>query len=556
MSEPEAETPAPAAPVNRRRCNWQRVRHYGWATLLALSFWLFGAAFALRHQPKRVVENALALFPFPASVGDVRWTDAHTLHIHDVKLGDFFYAYSIVVSASYRDLFRHHLASVTVNGPELFMSKLDKALATGARSSGAGVDWTINKLIINRGTVMIDAGPGLSSIPVRIGAVRPVIINYLKLQKPDDSKSMTEERVMELENIHFASPFDPLAPVLSLPLVRLRFTYTEIWHHQIREIDLVRPNLFLGQDLFWFTDEFKKQRSTVTKTGPTAPWQVGHFAVEYGQLTINVFGQPRLYFPFFFDTQVDNIRLDQLDKITAKNAIVIRNFSKYYPDYKIRVVNLTGRLEFSVPPTSATADNVVPTVHIAELSWNNIAVTDAWASATFDPTGIYVKINGHSEKGLMEGNMEVSYTNGFNWNADFFAHHLDCEPVAEKLAGKYGSLTGQLDGKIAVEGHATNIVKCAGTLSLDRPGLLKITSVDDLVKRIPADMTTLKKDSLKIALQAFALYPYTSGQLQVNYTPGDGVATLKLDGGYGKRDFEVYWHPFGTSEVAKATDSH
>ena len=556
MSEPEAETPAPVSPPVRR-CNWRRARLYGWATLLVLSFWLFAATFVLRHQPKRLVEKALAAFPFPASVADVRWTDPQTLVIQDVKLGDFFYAYSIIVSVNLKDLLRHHLTSVTINEPELFMSELNEEMANEPKGKGGqGLDWTITKLTINRGTVMIDAGPGMPSLPVRIGARRPVIVNYLKLMKPDDSKVMTEEHVVDLENIFFSSPFDPLAPVLSLPLVRVRFTYKEMWHHQIREIDLVQPNLFLGQDLFWFTDQFKKGRATATATGPEAPWKVGHFEVRYGQLTVNVFGQPRLHFPFFVDTQVDNIRLDQLDKITAKSAIVIRDFTKDYPEYKIKVVNLHGRIDFSVPPTSATANNVVPTVNIDELAWNGIPVTNVWSSTTFDPTGIYVKLGGTCEKGLMEGNFEVYYTKGFTWNADFFANNVDCQPIFKQLAGKYGSLTGRLDGKISVEGHATDILKCSGTLTLDQPGLLKIQSVDELIKRIPADMISVKRDAMKIALQAFAVYPYTTGQLKLDYAPGDGVATLKLDGGYGKRDFEVYWHPFGASEVAKGTDSH
>jgi hypothetical protein len=557
MSEPDAEPSAPVPAPFRRCCNWHRVRLYIWATLLALSLWGFGAAFTLRHQPKRLVEDALATFPFPSSVADVRWTGPDTLVIHDLKLGDFFYAYSVVVTLKLHDLVRQHITAITLNGPELFMSKLDRAMANNPKGKkGNGLGWTITKLTINRGTVMIDAGPGMPSLPVRVGARRPVIVNYLKLMKPDDSKVMTEEHVVDLEDIFFSSPFDPLAPVLSLPLVRVRFTYKEIWHHQIREIDLIRPNLFLGQDLFWFTDQFKKDRATATKAGPEAPWQVGQFEVRYGQLTVNVFGQPRLHFPFFFDTTVSNIRLDQLDKITAKNAIVIRDFSQDYPDYKIKIVNLHGRIEFSVPPTSATANNVVPTLSIDEVSWNGIAATKVWCSATFDPTGIYVKLGGDCEKGLMNGNFEVSYTNGFAWNADFFARQIDCQPIFEKLAGKYGSLTGQLDGKISVVGHATDILKCAGTLSLDRPGLLKIQSVDNLIQRIPADMTSMKRDAMKLALQAFAVYPYTTGELKLDYAPGDGVATLKLDGAYGKRDFSVYWHPFGASEVANGTDTH
>ena len=77
--------------------------------------------------------------------------------------------------------------------------------------------------------------------------------------------------------------------------------------------------------------------------------------------------------------------------------------------------------------------------------------------------------------------MEVYYTKGFQWNADLFAHQIDCAPIAEKLAGKYGRLTGTINGTIAIMGKGTTINKCNGILSLDRPGELRIQSADRLL---------------------------------------------------------------------------
>ena len=85
---------------------------------------------------------------------------------------------------------------------------------------------------------------------------------------------------------------------------------------------------------------------------------------------------------------------------------------------------------------------------------------------------------------------------------------------------------------------------------------LTITSADKLMNDLPANTVALKRDALKVALQAFSYYPYQTGQFVVDYAPGSGGAKLKLDGPMGKRDFEVYWHPFGSSEVAKDADSH
>jgi len=184
MTDSEGDPPAPSP----RRCNWHRVRIYGWSVLIVLALWTFGAAYAFRHEPTRVAHRILAQLPYPSSVRQVRWLDASTLQLNDVKIGDFFYADSIVISASLGDLLRRHFRDVTITGPQLFMGAFDKAMS-GANSQQGGFPWTINKLTIRRGTLLIDGGPDFPNIPVRIGGRRPVIINYLKLQRPDASKS-------------------------------------------------------------------------------------------------------------------------------------------------------------------------------------------------------------------------------------------------------------------------------------------------------------------------------------------------------------------------------
>jgi len=550
MSEPE--TP-PAE--QKRRIHWPRARLYFWAILLALALWPLGTAYTIRFHPAQFINQALGQLPFPASAGEAEWIGPNTLLLRNVKLGKFLYADSIEITATLRDLMRQHITDLKIYDANFYMAEFDKALAQGGGGKSS-VNWTIRELRVRRGVISLDFGPQMPPVQVMVGSRRPVILNHLHFGTPDQSPAMTEERVIELENIRFTSPYDALSPVLSLPLVRIAFTYEELWKHRLRRIDLVRPNLFLGQDLFWFTDEIKKARAKQPQTGPEAPWEIDHFAVEYGRLSVNTFGQPRLNFPFFFDTEVSDIRLDQLDKISAKSIIAIRHFSKDYPEYKIKVVDLHGKIEFSLPPGDAKANNVVPTVKIESISWNDIPVTNAWASATFDPTGIYAKMGGNCEKGLMDGNLEVYYTKGFEWNADFFAHALDCQPIASKLAGKYFSLTGTLDGKIAVTGKGTTINSCRGTLTLGKPGELRITALDKWVKNLPATMAPLKQQALKIGADALSYYKYDAGSFNVDYTPETGSAALKLNGPSGKRDFEVYWQPFDGSKVAKDGESH
>jgi hypothetical protein len=526
------------------RLNFRRIRLYAWAVLVVLALFLLAATVLVRAQPQRVAENVLSQLPFSSSVGSVEWITGRTVRIKNLRLGDFFYADSITIKLRFQDLLRRRLSGIQVDGGQLFTRQLFAQMSKEG-NGGGGISWSIGKLEIRRGTIMLDDLVAATAIPVRLGVRQPIILQGLKLGPPDGSPGMTAERVVDIENVNIVSPFDPLAPVLAFPLTRVTFTYRELWHHNIRRIQLIRPVIYLGQDLFWFSDQLRKDRDAAPAAaqGLSAPWSVHQFSVRYGQLAINVFGQPKFQFPFFFETDVNDIRLDQLDKISAKSTIAIEKLTADYPAYKLRVKDLEGKLEFSIPPSDAQANNVVPTIHIAELAWNDIAATDVWSSVTFDPTGVYGRLGGKCEGGYLKGNFEVYYTKGFTWNADFFADKINCQPIAKKLAGSYFDLSGELDGKLAVQGRAAEILRCTGALSLPQAGQLRITSLDDLLNRLPADTPKLKRDAIKLAIDSLRTYPYTSGEFKIDYQPAQGLGTLRLDSPLGKRQFDIYWHP-------------
>jgi hypothetical protein len=549
MAEPtqSPEAPPPPEPVVLR-INWHRVRVYLLSILLMVTMWFGATVVTIRLHPQRVVDGLLAQLPFYSSTGNVYWVNRRTLKIDDVKLGGFFYADSIIVVASPIGLWRHHVAKVEVIGGQLFTKPLYAAMDQIGAGNSNGLDWVIGRLEISRGTVMLDNLVADTSIPVRLGVRNPIVLNGLRLGKPDASPEMMQERMAEIVNVAIVSPVDPLSPVFFFPLTRVRFTYAEIWHHHIREIDLVRPTMFLGEDLFWLTKEFKSANTPTATQGPAAPWVVAHLEVQYGQLAVNAFGQPVVHFPFYFDTKVDDIRLDQLDQISAKASIPIQHLNQNYPDYKVRIVDLHGNLYFSWPPSDPTANNVYNHIQIAELSWNNIPVKDLDTSLTFDPNGVYGKLYGKCEGGQLAGNFEFYYSKGFTWNVNLFADKVNCQPIAEKLAGKYLNLTGELDGNITVQGKATEILNCNGSLDMPNPGNLEIKSMDALLDRIPADMMTLKRDAMKIAISAFQTYPYDSGQLKIDYKPVGGVGSLNLSGPRGARQFEVYLHPWSLTD--------
>jgi hypothetical protein len=558
---PDPAQPHPTDP-KVVRIRWQRVSIYLGSIALMLAMWMCALLFMIRFHPERFVDRILAQLPQPSSASKVFWVNRRTLEIDDIKIGGFFYADSLIITASPIGLIRRHIAKIRVNGGQVFTAPLYAAMeSTTAKEAkdDSGLNWTIGRLEISRGTLLLQNLLPDTSIPVRLGVRWPLVLYDLKLNKPDQSAAMTKEETIDVENVFFVSPFDPVAPVLSLPLTRIRFTYDEFWHHHIREIDLIKPTLFVGEDLFWFTSQFKKMHNDRPTQGPMAPWEVGRFQVQYGQMAVSAFGQPVVHFPFYFDTAVDNIRLDQLDKISAKSTIAIRRLNQDYPDYKVQIVGLTGNLYFSLPPDSKDANNVVNTIKVDEISWNDIPVTNASSTVTFDPEGIYGKLSGACEGGELSGNFEFYYNKGFIWNVDFFAQQLNCQPIAEKLGGKYLTMTGELDGKLTVDGQVTDIQKVKGSLTLPKAGVVHLKSLDELLTKLPADTSAIKRDTLKIAIQALETYPYTAGELKLDYANQSGVGSLILNGPDGRRQFDMYLHPWtnpdASSKVAKNGDN-
>jgi hypothetical protein len=577
---PDAPSPAPeaapslpaAAKTAPRKCNWHRVRVYTWGILLVFTMWFCGIMVEIRYHPISMINRALAELPYPSSAGSAQWLNRRTLEVDNVKIGNFFNADSLIITASPFYLWRHHLAKVQVTGAQLYAKELttsleksapngtsgwnaknifNKIVAFFAGYSDDGLDWVIGRLEINRGTLMLNNLIENTAIPIRLGVRHPIVLTTLRLGKPDSSPGMSEERTVQIGAVSISSPFDPLTPVFYFPLTQVTYTYTEIWHHHIRRVEMMHPTMFLGEDLFWLTKQLRSGKPKPA-TGVEAPWLLGEFKVDYGRLAVNAFGQPVVHFPFFIETKVDDIRLDQLDKISVKSSVNIANLTQDYPEYKVNIRNLHGKLYFNWPPSDAKANNVTNDIYIDAISWNGIPAKQVYSSVTFDPNGVYGKLYGMCEGGQLSGNFEFYYAKGFTWNADFFAQKVNCQPVAEKMAGKYCNLTGELDGRIEVQGKATEILNCQGLLQLPIPGVLKIKSMEDLLQRLPPDTIALKRQALKLVIDSFDTYPYDYGKLTLQYTPAGGTSELRLDGPRGSRDFSVVLHPFNLAAAAEA----
>ena len=73
------------------------------------------------------------------------------------------------------------------------------------------------------------------------------------------SASGSEPQTIEIANLEILSPLDPFTKVLTLDSIFLRFTLAGLLRREIDQLTILGPNIFLGEDLFWYMDDMQKR---------------------------------------------------------------------------------------------------------------------------------------------------------------------------------------------------------------------------------------------------------------------------------------------------------
>ncbi len=141
-----APAPDTAAKAERRKCNWHRVRVYSLSILIMITMWFCAIMLEIRYHPLVMVNRALARLPFASSAGDAHWVNRRTLKVDYVRIGDFFYADSLIITASPFGLWRHHLAKVQVIGAQLYAQQLVDTLKANPAAPPTG-NWSPGKIL-------------------------------------------------------------------------------------------------------------------------------------------------------------------------------------------------------------------------------------------------------------------------------------------------------------------------------------------------------------------------------------------------------------------------
>ena len=70
---------------------------------------------------------------------------------------------------------------------------------------------------------------------------------------------LDEVQTVEFANIDLRSPLNPKSKILSLRSVFVRFTLGDLARKHLREVVILRPSIFLSQDLFVYMERASNQ---------------------------------------------------------------------------------------------------------------------------------------------------------------------------------------------------------------------------------------------------------------------------------------------------------
>lgn len=392
----------------------------------------------------------------------------------------------------------------------------------------------IGSVRVNEGLVQVkDLGPGIPPLPIPIDQVISNVVFGAGRDHPSASRPLT----IHIRDWTLRSPYDPLATVLRLRGIAISFSVQGLLENRLEAIEFVEPTIYLGQDLFWFSDLLQKEAARLPAG---RPWTVGDFGIRGGRVIVATQGEAELELPLVFAAQQRGMRVGALQDMHLSAQIDVVPVSLDYRErYGIAVDNLRGKLEFALPRDRAGANNVVNTLKADRIGWKDLSSSNVWVSVTFDVNGVYGQFGGEGYGGYVNGDATLLFKDAREWVASIAATQVDLGRAADDVVPEQVRLTGRGSGTVVVRGRERIIRECSGKFGLLDKGRLEIVALDELLGRIPSDWDVTRKDLAGIVLQAFRTYHYTSGEADFSYKPPLSYLRAHFRGTEGKRDLDV-----------------
>ncbi|MDX6766300.1 MAG: hypothetical protein SFU85_05875 [Candidatus Methylacidiphilales bacterium] len=550
----------PRKPLLLRPLLWLR---HGWPWALAVALLgLVSTVLVLwrvaSYDHKDLVRWAGRQVGYEVEAGSVTFPKAGRLVIRNLRVEDFARVEYLELNGSISGLFGRTLDTLRVQGLEVQLGKMQTAL--NQRQGGVSTkkttklfSFTLKNLMIGQSRLILDnLGPGIPPLPVRLGDVTPMVFTNLHLGGAEEDPAAREIQIATLENIIIYSPYDASAPVLAFDKIRVGFSWSGIQQKQLDQLVLEAPTIYIGPDLFWFSDRMKEAAARAPKTvASETPWGIADFQIIQGGLVLTRDGQPAIKLPLTFESQQNGLVLSDFSSLQLARAgfrIPLTNLP--YPEYNLSIVGMEGELYFSLPleergQKEKDLSNITPALKIKSALWKGLELRDVAISVTFDRKGVYGAVDGLAYQGSVKGGFTVMLDHAMSWNAWASTTGVELDPVTNLLSPEHFVMRGLVDSSFAVKGRSRTVDEFTGKVDLNRPGRMTVNAVDRVLQDLPPEWNSLKKELARISLEAFRDYDYTGGRAEIAFKPPHSAFRLDLDGKQGKRNVNLTWEDRG-----------
>jgi hypothetical protein len=403
--------------------------------------------------------------------------------------------------------------------------------------------WTAGEVrISNFGVTLEEIAPQFPPVHFDLG--------FVTKDTPLDLEGLAENvepQRITLRNLRIPSPHRPLNAVAEMTEIRVHYTLDGLLHRRIDRVEILAPTLFVGEDLFWYVENYRKfmkgePELADTFVGPVQPpkpeapgWRVDTLAVNDGRLAIAPKGVPIRGlgepFPFSFTTRLESGELQAELQIPQED--------RELANLKLKFTNLRGKVSFNLPLRDRD-NNVVEVFQADRIQWKNMHAETTSLSITYDRNGIYGSFYGKAYAGDVNGAFNIYLDDSYTWDGWIAATKIQSGPVTKLLFPEYFTIDGTVTGKIVATGDGDELYQGDAEFLNDGRGRFEIAALNDLIKELPAPMRGDIADQIRrIGLETLRDFDYDSVDGKARFYGREGRGHLRFKGPDGKRTIEI-----------------
>lgn len=403
--------------------------------------------------------------------------------------------------------------------------------------------WTAAQVeIAALGVTIMSLAPGLP--PVRFD------VEFEAKETPLDLDGLAEnaepQRIV-LSRLRIPSPYEPLRTVAEMDVIHVNYTLDGLLHRRIDKVEIVSPLLYVGEDLFWYVESYRKFMDGEAPKAdpsfgpppppkPTAPgWKVETLAVSDGHLILAPkgvplagFGRP---FPFSFTSKLESGQLEAVFEIPSDDYTL--------KELKLAFRGMKGNVQFNLP-LKDRSNNLTETFTVDEIRWKELHFEKAHLSVTYDSAGIYGQFGGQAYDGYLNGAFDVYLDDVFTWDGWVTGVDVDLGPLTKALFPGYLLLEGKADSKVIATGNMNELYQGDAEFTNRSRGKFSIEALNDMIAELPPVRRGDLADQItRIGLETLRDFEYESIDGKARMYGREGTGHLRFTGPHGARKIDI-----------------